>query len=82
MENRFTKKYLSWMTQVRSARIAFDKSQSDENRKRLEDLKSVKWSKRAKYNRSYIKSGDLQRSIDLNKMFYTQLDNWLIKFTS
>ena len=70
------------MTQVRSARILFNENPCTRNEIALQKLKEIKWSKRAKYTRSYISSGELERSVYLKTLFNSQLDNWLSKLAS
>ena len=79
MEPRFTKKYLKWFYDIRVARIVFNHNPSEENRIKLENLQCVKWTKRSKYNRSYIKSGGLTRAHENLNLFNSQLEDFYSK---
>lgn len=79
METRFTKKYLKWFYDIRVSRIKFHQEPSNENRITLEELQSVKWTKRAKYRRSYIESGGLTRACESLNLFNSQLNDFYSK---
>ena len=79
MQSKFTKKYLKWFYEIRVARIKYNENLTNENKSSLEELQSVKWTKRTKYKGLYIKSGGLTKSAEQLNLFNSQLEHFYAK---